>query len=145
MSGVTPLFSLLAMEDQAVIKMVEQGLGVSMMSELVLRGCTSNLTLAPIDPPLEALHTIQPPLEKGELELVTALAGALDDSWTVAVQPHVGRLKPDVVIFSETGGCAVFEVKTEPPRPKGESLAIRTASASSLARNSIDTGPKNSQ
>ena len=49
--GVTPLFSLLAMEDQAVIKMVEQGLGVSMMSELVLRGCTSNLTLAPIDPP----------------------------------------------------------------------------------------------
>jgi DNA-binding transcriptional LysR family regulator len=48
--GVTPVFSLLAMEDQAVIKMVEQGLGVSMLSELVLKGCTSNLSLAPIEP-----------------------------------------------------------------------------------------------
>ena len=48
--GVTPVFSLLAMEDQAVIKMVEQGLGVSMLSELVLKGCTSNLTISPIEP-----------------------------------------------------------------------------------------------
>jgi molybdate transport repressor ModE-like protein len=49
--GVTPAFSLIAMEDQAVIKMVEQGLGVSMLSELVLKGTTSNLSLAPLDPP----------------------------------------------------------------------------------------------
>jgi DNA-binding transcriptional LysR family regulator len=48
---VTPAFSLIAMEDQAVIKMVEQGLGVSMLSELVLKGTTSNLSLAPLDPP----------------------------------------------------------------------------------------------
>lgn len=49
--GVTPMFSLIAMEDQAVIKMVEQGLGVSILSELVLKGTTSNLSLAPLSPP----------------------------------------------------------------------------------------------
>lgn len=49
--GVTPNISLIAMEDQAVIKMVEQGLGVSILSELVLRGTTSSLTLAPLSPP----------------------------------------------------------------------------------------------
>lgn len=48
--GVTPMFSLIAMEDQAVIKMVEQGLGVSILSELVLKGTTSNLSLAPLSP-----------------------------------------------------------------------------------------------
>ena len=48
--GVTPAFSLIAMEDQSVIKMVEQGLGVSILSELVLKGCTSNLSLCPLEP-----------------------------------------------------------------------------------------------
>lgn len=49
--GVTPQFSLIAMEDQAVIKMVEQGLGVSILSELVLKGSTSSLSLALLSPP----------------------------------------------------------------------------------------------
>ncbi len=48
--GVTPVFSLIAMEDQAVIKMVEQGLGASILSALVLKDCTSELTLAPLAP-----------------------------------------------------------------------------------------------
>ena len=48
--GVTPQFSLIAMEDQAVIKMVEQGLGVSILSELVLKGSTSSLSLARLSP-----------------------------------------------------------------------------------------------
>ena len=49
--GVHPRFSCLAMEDSAVIKMVEQGMGCSILSELVLRGATDHVTLAPIDPP----------------------------------------------------------------------------------------------
>lgn len=50
-SGVTPRFSLIATEDSAVIKMVEQGLGCSLLSELILRGNTDHVSLVPIDPP----------------------------------------------------------------------------------------------
>lgn len=50
-SGVTPRFSHIATEDSAVIKMVEQGLGCSMLSELILRGSTDRVSLSPIDPP----------------------------------------------------------------------------------------------
>ena len=50
-SGVTPRFSLIATEDSAVIKMVEQGLGCSLLSELILRGNTDHVNLVPIDPP----------------------------------------------------------------------------------------------
>lgn len=49
--GVHPRFSCLAMEDSAVIKMVEQGMGCSILSELVLRGNTDHVSLAPLDPP----------------------------------------------------------------------------------------------
>ena len=50
-SGVTPRFSLIATEDSAVIKMVERGLGCSLLSELILRGNTDHVSLVPIDPP----------------------------------------------------------------------------------------------
>lgn len=50
-SGVTPRFSLIATEDSAVIKMVEQGLGCSLLSELVLKGSTDHVRLVPIHPP----------------------------------------------------------------------------------------------
>lgn len=50
-SGVTPRFSHIATEDSAVIKMVEQGLGCSMLSELILRGSTDRVSLSPIAPP----------------------------------------------------------------------------------------------
>ena len=50
-SGVTPRFSLIATEDSAVIKMVEQGLGCSLLSELILRGSTDHVSLVPVDPP----------------------------------------------------------------------------------------------
>lgn len=49
-SGVTPRFSLIATEDSAVIKMVEQGLGCSLLSELILRGSTDHVSLVPVDP-----------------------------------------------------------------------------------------------
>ena len=46
-----PCISTIATQDNAVIKMVEQGMGCSILSELVLRGATDHVTLAPIDPP----------------------------------------------------------------------------------------------
>lgn len=49
--GVRPCISAIATQDSAVIKMIEQGLGCSILSELVLRGATDHVTLAPIDPP----------------------------------------------------------------------------------------------
>lgn len=49
--GVRPCISTSATQDSAVIKMVEQGMGCSILSELVLRGATDHVTLAPIDPP----------------------------------------------------------------------------------------------
>ena len=49
--GVRPYISTIATQDSAVIKMVEQGMGCSILSELVLRGATDHVTLAPIDPP----------------------------------------------------------------------------------------------
>ena len=49
--GVRPCISSIATQDSAVIKMVEQSMGCSILSELVLRGATDHVTLAPIDPP----------------------------------------------------------------------------------------------
>lgn len=49
--GVRPCISTIATQDSAVIKMVEQGMGCSILSELVLRGATDHVTLAPINPP----------------------------------------------------------------------------------------------
>ena len=49
--SVRPCISTIATQDSAVIKMVEQGMGCSILSELVLRGATDHVTLAPIDPP----------------------------------------------------------------------------------------------
>ncbi len=50
-NGVRPCISTIATQDSAVIKMVEQGLGCSILSELVLRGNTDHVSLAPLDPP----------------------------------------------------------------------------------------------
>ena len=49
--GVRPCISTIATQDSAVIKMVEQGLGCSILSKLVLRGNTDHVSLAPLDPP----------------------------------------------------------------------------------------------
>ena len=46
-----PCISTIATQDSAVIKMVEQGMGCSILSELVLRGNTDHVSLAPLDPP----------------------------------------------------------------------------------------------
>ena len=45
-----PCISTIATQDSAVIKMVEQGMGCSILSELVLRGNTDHVSLAPLDP-----------------------------------------------------------------------------------------------
>ena len=50
--GVHPRFSCLAMEDSAVIKMVEQGMGCSILSELVLK-IRSSLDM---EPPIRRLE-----------------------------------------------------------------------------------------
>lgn len=50
-NGVRPCISTIATQDSAVIKMVEQGLGCSILGGLVLRGNTDHVSLAPLDPP----------------------------------------------------------------------------------------------
>jgi superfamily I DNA/RNA helicase len=40
-----------------------------------------------------------------------ALLEALDDDWTIYVQPFLNGLQPDIIIFSEQAGLGIFEVK----------------------------------
>ena len=48
---VKPQFLSIKTEDIALVKMVAQGLGSTILAELVLTGCTDNVNLVPIDPP----------------------------------------------------------------------------------------------
>ena len=49
--GVTPLIRTTQVSDSAVISMVEHGLGVSVLSRLVLRGRSDDVLALPLDPP----------------------------------------------------------------------------------------------
>lgn len=49
--GVRPDIRNTSVEDAAILSMVEHGLGVSILSELILRGCRSNVRSVPLDPP----------------------------------------------------------------------------------------------
>lgn len=40
-----------------------------------------------------------------------ALVIVLDDSWDIYVQPFLNGLQPDIIIFSESAGMGIFEVK----------------------------------
>ncbi len=40
-----------SVDDETVIRMVSKGLGVSMMSEMMIKGRTSEVTILPVDPP----------------------------------------------------------------------------------------------
>jgi hypothetical protein len=40
-----------------------------------------------------------------------ALRATLNDSWTIYVQPYLNGIRPDIIIFSESAGIGIFEVK----------------------------------
>ena len=48
--GVTPLIRTTQVSDSAVISMVEHGLGVSVLSRLVLRGRQNSVRALPLEP-----------------------------------------------------------------------------------------------
>ena len=50
-AGVKPNIRFTTKDDYAIIAMVEQGLGVSIMPELLLRGRGDGVALRPLDPP----------------------------------------------------------------------------------------------
>ena len=49
--GVHPAITNTSVEDAAILSMVEHGLGVSILSELVLQGRRDNVLRLPLDPP----------------------------------------------------------------------------------------------
>ena len=67
--------------------------------------------MAILVPAPEEINSLPQGLTEGERCLMEALFQALDDSWTVYVQPHLNGLRPDIVIFSEDAGIGIFEVK----------------------------------
>ena len=48
--NVRPFVTETYVDDPAIISMVEHNLGISMLSELIIRGCTDNVRLVPITP-----------------------------------------------------------------------------------------------
>ena len=50
-SGVRPDIKKTAVEDAAILSMVEHGLGVSVLSELILEGRSDNVQVVPLEPP----------------------------------------------------------------------------------------------
>ena len=67
--------------------------------------------MAILVPELEEINSLPQKLTDGERCLMEALCKALDDNWTVYVQPHLNGLRPDIVIFNEDAGIGIFEVK----------------------------------
>ena len=67
--------------------------------------------MAILVPSIEEIESLPTKLTNGERRLMNALLEALDDEWSVYVQPHLNGLKPDIVIFSENAGVGIFEVK----------------------------------
>jgi len=67
--------------------------------------------MAILVPDRAEIDSLPQELTDGEEALMEALLKALDDNWTVYVQPHLNGLRPDIVIFSEDAGIGVFEVK----------------------------------
>jgi len=67
--------------------------------------------MAILVPELEEINSLPQKLTDGERCLMEALCKALDNNWTVYVQPHLNGLRPDIVIFNEDAGIGIFEVK----------------------------------
>ena len=49
--GAEPVYRSPQVSDNVIISMVEHGLGLSILSELVLRGRRDNVVAVPLDPP----------------------------------------------------------------------------------------------
>lgn len=62
--GVTPVVRQTQVSDSAIISMVEHGLGISVLSELVLRGRTNDVLALPMDPPAVRELGIAVPLKR---------------------------------------------------------------------------------
>ena len=62
--GVEPVVHKTQISDSAIISLVEHGLGVSVLSELVLRGRSSDVLALPMDPPAVRELGIAVPLKK---------------------------------------------------------------------------------
>jgi len=67
--------------------------------------------MAIIIPNIDELNLLPQPLTNGEAALMKTLMAALDNTWTIYVQPHLNGLKPDLVVYKESCGMGIFEVK----------------------------------
>ena len=77
-AGVRPNIKYTTKDDYAILAMVEQGLGISIVPQLLIRGRTQNLAARPLDPP--ASRTIALALPEGEaLPVVEAFARTAAD------------------------------------------------------------------
>ena len=56
--GVTPIIRDTQVSDTVIISMVEHGLGVSILSRLVLKGRSDDVLALPLDPPAVRDHGI---------------------------------------------------------------------------------------
>lgn len=70
--------------------------------------------MARFRPPLEELSQLVEPLNHGEEAVARALA-ALDDDWTVYIQPRLGQDVPDFVAVHGRHGVCIIEVKDWKP------------------------------
>ena len=69
-AGVTPNAVSTFVDDPAIISMVEHGLGISMLSELCVRGRSGNILCLPIDPDVSRQIGIALAVKKKPTELV---------------------------------------------------------------------------
>lgn len=81
--------------------------------------------MAHLIPSLARINSLPTPLTSGERALMEALQVVLDDDWVIYVQPFLNGLQPDIIIFSESAGMGIFEVKDWDlshyrPRPQGK-------------------------
>ncbi len=67
--------------------------------------------MAFVVPGIEELNLLPQPLTSVEEALMKVLMVALDDTWTIFVQPHLNGVKPDLVVYKENCGLGIFEVK----------------------------------
>ena len=64
-AGVRPEVRFSTKDDYAIIAMVSQGLGVSIMPELLLRGRSDNVAVRPLDPPASRTLALAVPAGEG--------------------------------------------------------------------------------
>ena len=84
--GIKPKVRYAFSDDHAAVAMVERGMGVTILPELVLRGCTANVRTMPLDPPFSRTigialpHTAKKsisPAAKAFVDFVAAKAGEM--------------------------------------------------------------------